>query len=84
MFNKSLSGVRNPCRRSEICICNSSLFLPSLRDWVVERGLYTYPTACVEPERLADKLWSEVRDSDSSNGKFQCLLGDSSTFSHYP
>ena len=37
---------------------------PYFRDWVVDRGLYTYPTACVEPERLADKLWSEVSHND--------------------
>ncbi len=31
---------------------------------MVNRGLYTYPTACVEPERLTDKLWSDVDAKD--------------------
>ena len=30
----------------------------------MERGLYTYPTDCSEPERLADKLWSDVQAAD--------------------
>ena len=43
-----------------LCDCR----LKSFRDWVVEKGLYTYPTACVEPERLSEKLWSEVAPRD--------------------
>ena len=38
-----------------ICDCR----LKNFRDWVVYRGLYTYPTSCAEPERLADKVFYE-------------------------
>jgi hypothetical protein len=38
--------------------------LKNFRDWVVFRGLYTYPTSCAEPERLADKLWQDVDPKD--------------------
>ena len=40
---KSLQLHSNPWA----CDCN----LKNFRDWVVYRGLYTYPTACAEPER---------------------------------
>ena len=53
---KSLQLHVNPW----LCDCR----LKSFRDWVVEAGLYTYPTSCVEPERLAEKLWSEVEQRD--------------------
>ena len=32
---------------------NCDCHLKNFRDWVVYRGLYTYPTSCQEPERLA-------------------------------
>ena len=34
------------------------------RDWVVDRGLYNYPTTCKEPERLSEKMWDVVRSSE--------------------
>ena len=43
---------------------NCDCHLKNFRDWVVYRGLYTYPTACAEPERLADKLWQDVDPKD--------------------
>ena len=46
---KSLQLHSNPW----VCDCR----LKNFRDWVVERGLDTYSTACVEPERLTDKPW---------------------------
>ena len=43
---------------------NCDCHLKNFRDWVVYRGLYTYPTSCAEPERLADKLWQDVDPKD--------------------
>ena len=43
---------------------NCDCHLKNFRDWVVFRGLYTYPTSCAEPERLADKLWQDVDPKD--------------------
>ena len=34
------------------------------RDWVVERGLYNYPTTCKDPERLSDKMWDTVQSAE--------------------
>ncbi|KAK3917655.1 Peroxidasin [Frankliniella fusca] len=42
----------NPWR----CDCH----LRPLRDWAMERKLYTKPTACAEPHKLHRKLWSEL------------------------
>ena len=53
---KSLQLHSNPWN----CDCR----LKHFRDWVVEKGLYTYPTACGEPERLADRLWQDVVPKD--------------------
>ena len=53
---KSLQLHSNPWN----CDCK----LKQFRDWVVSKGLYTYPTACGEPERLADKLWQDVEPED--------------------
>lgn len=53
---KSLQLHSNPWN----CDCH----LKNFRDWVVYRGLYTYPTSCQEPERLADKLWQDVDPKD--------------------
>lgn len=53
---KSLQLHLNPW----LCDCR----LKTFRDWVVDSGLYTYPTACVEPERLSEKLWSDVDQKD--------------------
>lgn len=53
---KSLQLHSNPWN----CDCR----LKNFRDWVVYRGLYTYPTACGEPERLADRLWQDVEPTD--------------------
>lgn len=53
---KSLQLHNNPWT----CDCR----LKNFRDWVVFRGLYTYPTSCAEPERLADKLWQDVNPKD--------------------
>ena len=53
---KSLQLHSNPWN----CDCR----LKHFRDWVVERGLYTYPTSCGEPERLADRLWQDVVPKD--------------------
>ena len=39
------------------------------RDWVVEKGLYNYPTTCKEPERLSDKMWDMV-----SSTEFACKV----------
>ena len=49
---------------------NCDCHLKNFRDWVVYRGLYTYPTSCAEPERLADKLWQDVDPKD-----FACKPG---------
>ena len=40
-----------------------------IRDWVVEKGLYNYPTTCKEPERLSDKMWDMV-----SSTEFACKV----------
>ena len=53
---KSLQLHSNPWN----CDCR----LKHFRDWVVEKGLYTYPTSCGEPERLADRLWQDVVPKD--------------------
>ena len=53
---KSLQLHSNPWN----CDCR----LKHFRDWVVEKGLYTYPTSCGEPERLADRLWQDVEPKD--------------------
>ena len=34
------------------------------RDWVVDKGLYNYPTTCKDPERLSDKMWDVVQSSE--------------------
>ena len=31
---------------------------------MVDRGLYTYPTACADPERLSGRLWGDVAAKD--------------------
>ena len=36
----------------------------SCRDWVVDKGLYNYPTTCKDPERLSDKMWDVVQSSE--------------------
>jgi len=53
---KSLELHHNPWR----CDCH----LKQFRDWVVDRGLYNYPTTCKEPERLSEKMWDVVRSSE--------------------
>lgn len=49
---KSLELHKNPWR----CDCH----LKTFREWVVEKGLYNYPTTCREPERLSDKMWDTI------------------------
>ncbi|XP_052124309.1 uncharacterized protein LOC113202139 isoform X3 [Frankliniella occidentalis] len=49
----------NPWR----CDCH----LRPLRDWAMERKLYTKPTSCAEPHKLHRKLWSEL-----SSEEFAC------------
>ncbi|XP_059481701.1 leucine-rich repeat-containing protein 24 [Neocloeon triangulifer] len=49
---KSLVLANNPWR----CDCK----LRPLRDWVEERKLNSQPTRCQEPDRLKDKLWSDI------------------------
>ena len=34
------------------------------RDWVVDKGLYNYPTTCKDPERLSDKMWDVVQSNE--------------------
>ena len=34
------------------------------RDWVVEKGLYNYPTTCKHPERLSDKMWDVIQSME--------------------
>ena len=34
------------------------------RDWVVEKGLYNYPTTCKHPERLSDKMWDVIHSME--------------------
>lgn len=46
-----------------LCDCR----LRAFRDWVLSSGLNTFPIGCTEPERLADRVWSEVSD-----GEFAC------------
>ncbi len=53
---KSLSLHSNPWA----CDCR----LRTFRDWVVASGLYTYPTVCSEPERLAGRQWDDVEKTD--------------------
>jgi len=53
---KSLELHLNPWR----CDCH----LKQFRDWVVEKGLYNYPTTCKEPERLSDKMWDMVSSTE--------------------
>lgn len=56
---KRLVGLvlhNNPWR----CDCH----LRPLRDWTMERKLYTKPTACAEPHKLHKKLWSELAPED--------------------
>ncbi len=36
----------------------------SCRDWVVEKGLYNYPTTCKHPERLSDKMWDVIHSME--------------------
>ncbi|XP_018327420.1 leucine-rich repeat-containing protein 24 [Agrilus planipennis] len=43
-----------------ICDCN----LKKLRDLVIENNLVTTPTACVEPRRLNNTLWSQLESKD--------------------
>ena len=33
-------------------------------DWVVDKGLYNYPTTCKDPERLSDKMWDVVHSTE--------------------
>jgi hypothetical protein len=53
---KSLVLANNPWK----CDCK----LRPLRDWVEERKLNAQPTKCVEPDRLKDKFWSEIRPEE--------------------
>jgi len=53
---KSLELHQNPWR----CDCH----LKQFRDWVVDKGLYNYPTTCKDPERLSDKMWDVVQSSE--------------------
>ena len=46
-----------------------SIMMIMIRDWVVEKGLYNYPTTCKEPERLSDKMWDMV-----SSTEFACKV----------
>lgn len=50
---KSLELHQNPWK----CDCH----LKQFRDWVVEKGLYNYPTTCKDPERLSGKMWETVQ-----------------------
>ena len=43
-----------------MCDCK----LKSFRDFVVHKKLLTTQTICLEPERLADKAWTEVNSQD--------------------
>ena len=45
------------------------IMITMIRDWVVEKGLYNYPTTCKEPERLSDKMWDMV-----SSTEFACKV----------
>ena len=45
------------------------IIMITFRDWVVEKGLYNYPTTCKEPERLSDKMWDMV-----SSTEFACKV----------
>ena len=53
---KSLELHQNPWR----CDCH----LKQFRDWVVEKGLYNYPTTCKHPERLSDKMWDVIHSME--------------------
>jgi len=53
---KHLQLDKNPW----MCDCK----LKSFRDFVVHKKLLTTPTICLEPERLADKAWTEVNSQD--------------------
>ena len=46
-----------------------NIIITIIRDWVVEKGLYNYPTTCKEPERLSDKMWDMV-----SSTEFACKV----------
>ena len=48
---------------------NKIIITTTTRDWVVEKGLYNYPTTCKEPERLSDKMWDMV-----SSTEFACKV----------
>lgn len=61
MLNKlgSLEVHNNPWN----CDCH----LKKLRDWMIEKKLYTKPTTCKQPVNLAGKMWDEV-----SSDQFAC------------
>ena len=40
-----------------VCDCK----LKNFRDWTVSKKLYSRPTQCAEPSRLAEKMWDQVR-----------------------
>ncbi|QQP48774.1 Uncharacterized protein FKW44_009197, partial [Caligus rogercresseyi] len=42
------------------CDCN----LKSFRDYIMDKNLYSRPTACAEPERLHLKKWDEIHHED--------------------
>lgn len=49
---RSLVLHNNPWR----CDCH----LRSFREWIMERNLYSQPTACSEPYSLQNRLWNEI------------------------
>nr|CAD7411021.1 unnamed protein product [Timema cristinae]CAD7433947.1 unnamed protein product [Timema monikensis] len=53
---RSLVLYSNPWR----CDCHLKPFL----DWTINKNLYTQPTACAEPEFLANRLWNELTTDD--------------------
>ena len=46
----------------------------TFRDWVVEKGLYNYPTTCKEPERLSDKMWDIVSSTEFACKVFMMMM----------
>ena len=68
---------------------NCNCHLKKLRDWMIERKLYTKPTTCKQPVHLAGKMWDEVSSDEFAcqpriktiipSGKIQVRNGDDAT-----
>ena len=50
------------------------IIMITFRDWVVEKGLYNYPTTCKEPERLSDKMWDIISSTEFACKVFMMMM----------